>query len=252
MKRLIALLPFVIPFTAASADDEAKQPVYELRTYHAHPEKLGDLNARFRDHTCALFEKHGIKNVAYWVPADKKENKLIYLVSYPSREAREESWKSFFSDPAWSNAYQASIKNGKLVAKVTNKFLTPTDYSPDLKIEAEDDPRLFELRTYTTNEGKLDDLHKRFRDHTCELFEKHGMTNVLYCNLMEDQEAAGRTLVYVIAHKNAKARRASWKGFRDDAKWKSARRASEKAGPILVQQGVKSVLLKPVDYSPMR
>jgi hypothetical protein len=40
--------------------------------------------------------------------------------------------------------------------------------------------RLFEIRTYTTEPGKLDALNSRFREHTTKLFEKHGMTNIGY------------------------------------------------------------------------
>ena len=47
------------------------------------------------------------------------------------------------------------------------------------------DGKLYELRIYTTNPGKLRDLHARFRDHTLSLFEKHGMENIIYWNVSE-------------------------------------------------------------------
>src|ERR1044071_5024264 len=81
---------------------------FELRTYHAAPGKLDELNARFRDHTCKLFEKHDIQNIGYWVPLDNSGNELIYLLAYPSREARDKSWKAFMADPDWQGAYHAS------------------------------------------------------------------------------------------------------------------------------------------------
>src|SRR5262249_40893157 len=90
--------------------------VYELRTYYAAPDKLDALNDRFREHTVRLFEKHGITNVGYWVPVDNPDNKLIYLLSYPSREAREKSWQEFLADPDWQKAQKDSEVNGKLVA----------------------------------------------------------------------------------------------------------------------------------------
>ena len=93
-------------------------PCYELRTYYATPGKLDELHARFRDHTCKLFEKHDIQNIGYWVPLDNTENKLIYLLAYPSREARDKSWKEFMADPDWKAAYKASEANGTLVKKV--------------------------------------------------------------------------------------------------------------------------------------
>src|SRR5439155_9240184 len=96
--------------TAATADTR----VYELRVYTAAPGKLDALNARFRDHTVKLFEKHGMTNVGYWVPIDNKDNKLIYILSYPDREARDRSWAAFRVDPDWTKAFQESQANGSL------------------------------------------------------------------------------------------------------------------------------------------
>ncbi len=111
---------------------KAEHRVFELRTYTTHAGKLDALHSRFRDHTNALFVKHGMSLIGYWTPAEGPEakNTLVYILAYPSREAREASWKAFRDDPAWKSAYEASIKDGKLVEKVESKFLDPTDYSP--------------------------------------------------------------------------------------------------------------------------
>jgi len=108
--------------------------VFEMRTYYAAPGKLEDLQARFRDHTVKLFEKHGMTNVGYWVPVDEKTgqpsgNTLVYILAYPSLEARTKSWDGFRADPAWNAARNESEKNGKLVEKVDSVFLKATDYS---------------------------------------------------------------------------------------------------------------------------
>src|SRR5882672_6914476 len=102
---------------------------FELRTYYAAPGKLDDLLARFRDHTVKLFEKHGMVNIGYWVPLTNSDNKLIYIMAYPSREAREKSWKEFSNDPDWKTVQKASEANGKLVNKADSVFLSATDYS---------------------------------------------------------------------------------------------------------------------------
>src|SRR6266404_6079955 len=86
---------------------------FEMRIYYAAPGKLDDLLARFRNHTTALFEKHGIENIGYWLPLTNSENKLVYLLAYPSREARETSWKEFGSDPSWQQVAKESEMNGK-------------------------------------------------------------------------------------------------------------------------------------------
>lgn len=122
---------FAAPLSLA-ADDSAKEGttlVYELRTYTANSGKMADLHKRFRDHTMQLFEKHGMKNIGYWVPMDKPDT-LVYLIAHKSRKAAAESWKAFMTDPEWQQVYKESHKNGVLVKHVDRQFLTPTDYSP--------------------------------------------------------------------------------------------------------------------------
>jgi hypothetical protein len=108
--------------------------VFELRTYYANPGKLEALNTRFREHTNALFQKHGMTLVAYWMPvtppAEGTGGTLIYVLAYPSVEAREAAWKAFGADPEWVAARDASEKDGKLVAKVDSVLMQATDYSP--------------------------------------------------------------------------------------------------------------------------
>src|SRR5205823_5478606 len=130
---LLALAPLVALAGAARAAEKDTR-VYEMRTYTAAPGKLDALHTRFKDHTLKLFEKHGIANVAYFTPLDNKDNKLIFFLSYPSKDAREKSWKAFADDADWKKALADSEKDGKLVEKVEQRFLTVTDYSPEFKI----------------------------------------------------------------------------------------------------------------------
>ena len=112
----------------------AATTVYELRIYHANEGKLDDLLRRFRDHTMQLFEKHGIKNVAYWTPTDDplKGKTLVYMLEHPSREAATANCKAFQADPEWQTVRDKSEANGKLVEKIDSTFLAMTDFSPPL------------------------------------------------------------------------------------------------------------------------
>jgi len=124
---------------AASRQDNANPTqaagiVYELRVYHAAPGKLADLLSRFREHTIKIFDRHGMKSVAYWTPLDEpeKSNTLIYILQHPSREAAAANWKSFQDDPEWKAVKEKSEANGKLVEKVDSTYLALTDFSPRL------------------------------------------------------------------------------------------------------------------------
>jgi hypothetical protein len=114
--------------SAAKAAAEGER-FFEMRTYHANEGKLKALNDRFRNHTNALFQKHGMDIIGFWEPVDQKDT-LTYILAYPSKAAREKSWKAFESDPDWKKAKAASEKDGPLVAKVDQVFMVPTDYSP--------------------------------------------------------------------------------------------------------------------------
>jgi hypothetical protein len=142
MKAVLTALVFAASLIASSAA-EADAPVlspsiakdsrcFELRTYYAAPGKLEALNARFRDHTCALFKKHGMELVGFWIPTDKEKGSdktLVYLLVHKSREAAKKSWAAFSADPDWKKAREASEVNGKLVEKVESVFMAATDYS---------------------------------------------------------------------------------------------------------------------------
>lgn len=105
--------------------------VFELRTYTAPEGKLANLNARFRDHTRRIFDKHGMTSIGYWTPQDApdSQNTLIYIIAHKSREAAKQSWADFQADPEWQKVSAESQKDGRIVSKVVSVFMDPTDYS---------------------------------------------------------------------------------------------------------------------------
>src|SRR5438045_9003859 len=122
LKRLLLLVSLVVAagFTYAMVADEAgkeakvegKHGCFEMRTYTAAEGKLEALQARFRDHTNALFLKHGMTVIGYWVPmppakegeVDRSKNTLVYILAYPDKETRDKMWKAFRGDPDWKTA----------------------------------------------------------------------------------------------------------------------------------------------------
>lgn len=125
-------LAFAVMATPSSAARTVDTRVFELRTYVTHPGRLDALNKRFREHTTALFQKHGMENIGYWTPKEEKDGKndtLVYILAHKSVDAAKASWAAFSADPEWVKARDASEKDGKIVAKVTSVFLDPTDYS---------------------------------------------------------------------------------------------------------------------------
>ena len=106
--------------------------IYELRTYTANEGKMDGLLNEFRGYAARIFERHGMQNVGYWVPTDAplSENTLIYILQHDSREAAQESWDAFRTDPEWRAAFEELNRDGRLAASVESVFLAATDFSP--------------------------------------------------------------------------------------------------------------------------
>lgn len=250
----LSICSFTLLGAAAVMGADADTRLFEMRTYYSPPGKLDALHARFREHTTKLFEKHGMTNIGYWTPIENPDNKLIYILAYPNKESREKSWQAFLADPDWKAVQKKTEANGPIVAKVESVFLAATDYSPAIQAASVGD-RVFELRTYTASKGNLGHLNARFRNHTVKLFEKHGMTNVGYWNMVEGQKGADVMLIYILAHRSQDAAKASFDAFRKDPDWVAARTASEeKAGGSLTEKekGVVSLFMTATDYSAIK
>ncbi|MBC8153318.1 MAG: NIPSNAP family protein [Bacteroidetes bacterium] len=119
------------------ADSQSPERTFEMRTYTATPGKLNNVVARFRDHTQALFSKHGMTHIGYFITTENdakgqplgQQPKLIYMLAHPSEAGGKQHFKEFAADPDWTKARDASEVNGKIVEKVESVYLRPTDYS---------------------------------------------------------------------------------------------------------------------------
>ena len=114
------------------AHAQAAHRVFEIRTYTAPDGKLPELQARFRNHTMRIFERHGMTNIGYWVPQDApmSQNTLVYVLAHENRETAKQSWAAFGKDPEWRKVAEESQVNGRLTSKVESLFVDPTDFSP--------------------------------------------------------------------------------------------------------------------------
>lgn len=105
--------------------------IHELRIYEATPGRLADLNRRFVEITLPIWERLGIRPVAFWTTlVGQSNNALTYLIEWTSLEERERLWTTFLADSEWIERKAGTERNGVLVAKVENQLLIPTAYSP--------------------------------------------------------------------------------------------------------------------------
>jgi NIPSNAP len=107
--------------------------------------------------------------------------------------------------------------------------------------------RVFELRTYYTNEGKLTDLHKRFRDHTCRLLKQHGAELIGFWTPLDEKDGKGGKLIYLVAFPSREAAKKTWGDFQKDPEWQKVYKESHTNGALVNK--VDSVYMEPTDYS---
>jgi NIPSNAP protein len=106
------------------------------------------------------------------------------------------------------------------------------------------------LRTYVCNEGKLDALKARFRDHTIRIFARYGMESIGYW-IPQDPQESKTTLIYIIAHKSREQAAKNWVAFRADPEWQKVVVESEKNGKILAKTP-ESKFMDPADFSQVK
>jgi len=130
--NILAFLSGGLVALAATAVVNAQAPhhVYELRTYTAPPGKLDALVARFRDHTDAIFKRHDMKAIGYWVPEDNKDNHFIYILEHNSKADADRNWAAFQADEEWKKVRAESEKDGPLTTKAPDRvYMDPVDFS---------------------------------------------------------------------------------------------------------------------------
>jgi len=114
------------PGVTAVKNVDPQSRCFELRTYTVRQGSSIDLlHSRFRDHTSALFRKHGMTIIGYWQPVTKPDT-LIYILAYADAKARDAAWAAFNVDPEWVKTRTEM----RVDVQVDNVFMSATDYSP--------------------------------------------------------------------------------------------------------------------------
>jgi hypothetical protein len=229
---------------------EPENRYYEIQIHQAEPGRLKYLQNLYRQFALPLYRKHHIKVEGFWSPVDPKDERIISVLSYYDHAAWLRATKDFLRDPRWRKGIEESETVGRLEAKNEKHFMSRTDFS-GLRFSRGVKGRVFELRTYHATPGKLPNLLERFRNHTCKLFEKYGMTNLWYWTVV-DAYPAQETLIYFLAHPSQEAGLKAFAEFRNDPEWIRVRKESEEkaGGPLTVK--VESLYLKALDFSPIK
>jgi len=245
---LLCLTVFLLSFTAfAQQNSDMKSTYFEVRKYYANDGKLQDLLNRFQNHTMKLFEKAGMENIAYFLPAENTDNSMTYILGYPDEKSRDRMWADFGNDPDWKKAKADSEVNGGLVKSVDQTFMV---LAPHLNDNPKPMPSgVIQMRTYTLLDGKVPNIQARFRDHTQALFEKQGLRNYTYW-MTVPKDGSQPKLLYLLGAKDQASFDAGFAAFLKDPEWIKARDASEASGKIV--EKVDATMFKTLPFSPLK
>lgn len=229
---------------------------YEWHTITAAPGQLDAVHAQIRDRVFPALGGHGLRGVAVLTPVGDNPEGVLHVVVAGDGEATAASEQGRLGELVeWRALLTAPDGIVRATAERPVRRLRTTPWSPLPTTAERAAARVIELRTYTCpDEPKRAALLRRFENHTLKLFEKHGMTNVIYWVPVGSPDA-DTTLVYLLAHDSVEAAKASFDAFRKDPDWTAAKTASEAAagGPLTnKEKGVVSEFLAPAAYSPLR
>jgi hypothetical protein len=261
---LTALSAALAITSSAALAQNAPGKLHELRIYVANPGKLPALHARFRDHTLKLFAKHGIENLYYWTISEGAEgddpaNTLVYLVAHKNQAAADASWKAFLADPEWQAVSRASEADGPLLARPpASIYMNTVDVGvalPGIGKAPAATGRLFEYRQYNVGVDGLPETVERMRFGEASIFAKHGMQPIEFWTAADSS-----AFIYLLAHKDREAAKASWQTFFGEMRDFMVRFSAREGAPPPPAPGAaprpraSSVVrfLVPTDYSPNR
>ena len=128
---ILSFLAGAVVMLGLTSFSNPSKHVYELRMYHVHEGKADALRDRFGNHTDAIFKRHNMKSIGYWVPEDAPDSQklFIYILEHPSREDAKKNWDAFHDDPEWKKVKAESEANGPLADHIDSYFMDPTSFS---------------------------------------------------------------------------------------------------------------------------
>src|SRR4051812_38873542 len=109
--------------------------------------------------------------------------------------------------------------------------------------------RVYELRLYHVNPGKIEPLKTRFGDHTDSIFKRRHMNSIGYW-CPEDAPSSQNLFIYVLEHSSRQEAEKNWADFQADPEWKKVKAESETNGPLV--EHIDRYFMDPTSYSALQ
>ena len=222
------------------------EPYEELRIYDIVPGKMEGTLERFRDHIAKLFVKHGLKPVAFWAGKEGEKEVFAYILRSGSEAEFKAGSKNFGEDAEFKKAYSDSTqKHGNTVAKLESFPLQSISWTEQVVTGEIRKAKAVELRVYTIEPGKTDVYLESYRQSRCEVFARHGLSNLGY---WKSRDKEGRELlVMLLGQESIDGIKKAKEAYHQDRAWAAEMKRLEPEGKLTM--GVRSLLLTPTDFS---
>jgi hypothetical protein len=176
---------------------------------------------------------------------------VLAIYGFSSMEEMSEVHAKVMHDEAVTKALQVLESGAEPAFESLDSWVVEAaDYSPEIKPEAHETPRIFELRIYHSPTWRqLGLLHERFRGPEIKIFHRAGIQPILYGSTVIGPNIPN--LTYVIPFTDLAAREKAWNTFAADPEWQKVRKESiDKGGEIVSSNQI--LLYKATKYSPIR
>lgn len=229
----------------------ASAPYMELRVYSVTSGKMDAVIERFRDTVDPVRRKHGIDTLGYWsAPGKTNGGAFAYLMVAPSKEELQKREKEFGADPQFKEGYAASQKKyGNTVDRIET-FSLSAEATGSLDFTRAAKPRIFELRIYSIEPGKLQAFRDRWRDRAVPLYEKKGVHNIGWWVCAERDAQGHEQFICLLAAESADAIQRAVSEFHSDPDWQRIEKETEREGKL--RSSVVAYKLTPLEFSALK
>jgi len=237
---------------AAAAPQSA---FFELRYYHM---RTGSQTPRTADflgkHFLPAAQRLGIGPLGFFGAVIAEESPFVLaLISYPSAAAFADSNERLAADKEFQRGFDEynSITDLSYV-RMENSLLRAFDVMPSiaLPLAGGHAPRIFELRTYESNNAKAAQLKIRmFNEGEAGIFQRLGMAPVFFGETLVGRNLPN--LTYMLSFESLAARDKLWGAFGADPEWQKLRAQPGYADAEIVSN-ISNAILRPLDFSPIR
>jgi hypothetical protein len=208
-----------------------------------------------RDGAFPAVKKAGASPIGFFAPVIAEESPyILVLAAFPSLAAMETIRDKEAEDKDYIKARAAyNAQPGLGYERLESSLLRCFEGMPNVEpppVDAQKPPRIFELRTYESNNGAtLARKIKMFNEGEMQIFKRLGMQPVFFGEAIAGAKMPN--LTYMLSFDDLAARDRLWKAFGADPEWQKLRSQPGNSDAEIVSN-ISNSILRPLPFSEIR